>query len=300
MSDKFWITNPIILITEYYSLIPTKNMTRIQQMNAITRLLMYIIILCLIFNTGNNIILILLVTILMIICFYFIYKIDDKGIEKDLLNESEYNIDEFNESNAECSFGSCSKKNNNVLNYPTLDIYDKNKNRVLKLTGKYPNLNVDVQSGYIDSDGNYKIGSYYSAITPDNNKKKKKKKQVSWEKDKIYNKNNCRKPSKENPFANIVFSDYLDASNIAEPCNTDDANIEEEKQNLYNSTLFRNIEDAWERQNSQRNFYTMPIQQTPNSQTDFANWLYKTGPTCHENTAYCNYYEDPTMVSSRY
>lgn len=299
MSDIFWISKPSILITEFYSVIPTKNMTRIQQMNAITRFLMYFIILCLIFNAGNNIILILLLTIVMIICFYFIYKTDDKGISRDFLDESNYGAEKFSENKGECSFGACSKARNNVLNYPTLDIYDKNKNRVLKLKGKYPNLNVDVQSGYIDMNGNYKIGSNYSDISQENSKKNKTK-SISWEKNNLYNKNNCRKPSKENPFANIVFSDYLDASNIAEPCNADDAEVEKEKQNLYNSSLFRNIEDAWERQNSQRNFYTMPIQQTPNSQTDFANWLFKTGPTCHENSAYCNYYEDPSMVSPRY
>ena len=71
-------------------------------------------------------------------------------------------------------------------------------------------------------------------------------------------------------------------------------------QNLYNSSIYRNLEDVWERENSQRMFYTVPIQTVPNNQIDFANWLYKTGPTCHENTEYCNYYEDPSIVSGRY
>ena len=71
-------------------------------------------------------------------------------------------------------------------------------------------------------------------------------------------------------------------------------------QNLYNSSIYRNLSDVWERENSQRMFYTTPIQTIPNNQTDFANWLYKTGPTCKENTEYCTYYQDPTMVSDRY
>jgi hypothetical protein len=71
-------------------------------------------------------------------------------------------------------------------------------------------------------------------------------------------------------------------------------------QNLYNSSIYRNLGDVWERENSQRIFHTLPIQTVPNSQTDFANWLYKTSPTCKENTQYCDYYEAPNMISSRY
>ena len=47
-------------------------------------------------------------------------------------------------------------------------------------------------------------------------------------------------------------------------------------------------------------FYTVPIRTVPNDQTEFANWLYKTGPTCKENSQNCTYYESPTMSSQRY
>ena len=71
-------------------------------------------------------------------------------------------------------------------------------------------------------------------------------------------------------------------------------------QNLYNSSIFRNIEDVYERENSQRIFYTMPIKTIPNDQTNFANWLYKSSSTCKENTQNCSYYETPQFVSPRY
>ena len=71
-------------------------------------------------------------------------------------------------------------------------------------------------------------------------------------------------------------------------------------QNLYNSSIYRNFEDVFERENSQRMFYTLPIQTVPNDQADFANWLYKSGPTCRESTQNCNYYESPEMTSGRY
>jgi len=107
-----------------------------------------------------------------------------------------------------------------------------------------------------------------------------------------------RKPTADNPFTNIVFSDYLDAKNLAEPCNIDE--LLDIPQNLYNSTIYRNVGDVWEKENSQRIFYTVPIQTIPNNQTDFANWLYKTGPSCHENTENCTYFEIPSMKSGRY
>ena len=179
---------------------------------------------------------------------------------------------------------------------------DFNKNNIFK-GNKIPNVEFEVESGYIDSDGNYKLGQNYSDIDYSDyikKEKKNKEKKVTWEKNQLYIKDTCRKPTVQNPFTNVVFSDYLDAGKLAEPCNADDPEISNQMQNLYNSSIYRNLSDVWERENSQRMFYTTPIQTIPNNQTDFANWLYKTGPTCKENTEYCAYYEDPSMVSDRY
>ena len=294
MDEKFWTEDPSIIYKNYYIIIPTVNMTRIEQLNTCTRFLIYFIILCILFNASQTIVIYLLIAIIMIIIFYYIYITDPIGIENDLISETESSEKKFieNEDNIE----------NFDLNAPMVNIYDSVKNKVFK-GNSIPTLDFESQSGYIDSDGNYKIGPNYTDINYKDyvkNKNKEKKKKVTWEKDRIYRKENCRKPTIENPFANIVFSDYLDSQNIAEPCNIDDNDIQNDMQNLYNSSIYRNLEDVWERENSQRMFYTVPIQTVPNNQIDFANWLYKTGPTCHENTEYCNYYEDPSIVSGRY
>lgn len=296
MDEKFWIENPNIIFEKYYEIIPLKSMSRIEQMNTITRFLIYFIILCILFDTGTTVILLGLTIIIMIIIFYNIYLTDKIGIQNDIAKEATNVGEEFIDN-----FNSCDESAQE-LNKPMINIYDSVKNKIFKGNNKTDD-NFQVESGYIDSDGNYKLGSNYSEINYDDyvaNKKKSKKKKVSWEKSNLYRKDNYRKPTIENPFANIVFSDYLDAGNLAEPCNIDDEDIQNNMQNLYNSSIYRNLEDVWERENSQRMFYTVPIQTVPNSQTDFANWLYKTGPTCHENTQYCTYYEDPTMTSSRY
>jgi hypothetical protein len=295
--EKFWINNPSILLENYYEILPNSNMTRVRQMNTITRFIIYYIILCLIFNSNDQLILFGFIIILMITVFYFIYIKDEIGIQNDLIAENTDPIEKF--TDLDCN--DCKNDNKNLLNDAIIDIYDNSKDRILKGTTKN-DKNIILESGYIDSDGNYKIGKDYSDIDIKewNKEKKQKNKKISYEKDKLYRKATSRKPTVDNPFTNIVFSDYLDASNIAEPCNTSDDNIAQDMQNLYNSSIYRSVGDVFERENSQRMFYTVPIRTVPNDQTDFANWLYKSGPTCKENSQNCTYYEIPTMSSQRY
>lgn len=305
MDEKFWTVDPTVLFEKYYVIIPTKNMNRIEQLNTITRFIIYFMILCVLFDTNTNLILLLLIAIILIVGFYYIYITDPKGIQKDLVSEAERSEKFFesdDDSNGKYCRNCLSSKFNSELNKPMVTLYDSVNNKIFK-GDSIPNTSFEIESGYIDSDGNYKLGPNYSEINYENYVKeenKKKKKKVTWEKDKLYKKENCRKPTLQNPFTNIVFSDYLDSNNLAEPCNVDNQEISNEMQNLYNSSIYRNLSDVWERENSQRMFYTLPIQTIPNNQMDFANWLYKTGPTCKENTEYCNYYQDPSMVSDRY
>lgn len=300
MDEKIWIEDPHILYEKYYIIIPTKNMSRTEQLNTVTRFLLYFIILCILFNASQTVIIFLLIGIILIIVFYYIYISDPKGIQQDLITDAEKS-EKFFTSKSDDDF--CIGCNENLeLNKPMVTLYDSVKNDIFK-GDKVPNVNFEVESGYIDSNGNYKLGPDYSDIDYEDYVKKQKKnkqKKVSWEKDQLYRKDTCRKPTVENPFANIAFSDYLDAEKLAEPCNADDPQVSNQMQNLYNSSIFRNLSDVWERENSQRMFYTTPIQTIPNNQTDFANWLYKTGPSCKENTEYCTYYQDPSMVSDRY
>lgn len=300
MDEKFWTEDPSVIIKNYYIIIPTGKMTRIQQLNTVTRFFIYFILLCLLFEVDSQIIIYLLIGIILIVMFYYIYVIDPIGIQNDLITEANTMSEKINSDNIVSSCENC--KENFSLNRPMVTLYDNVKNKIFKGDSN-PKKKFIAESGYIDSDGKYKIGPDYSEIDYDEYVKKdkeNKKKKVSWNKHQKYTQDTCRKPSVDNPFTNIVFSDYLDAQNIAEPCNVDDFNVGDQMQNLYNSSIYRNLEDVWERENSQRMFYTMPIQTVPNSQTDFANWLYKTGPTCHENTEACTYYQAPNMTSLRY
>lgn len=295
--DTFWINNPYILVQDYYQIIPTNSMSRINQMNTITRFFIYFLILCILFNSGENFLLFGIIAIMLIVAFYFIYKLDLTGIQNDLINENPDQLEKFESLNCR----NCENDYKNLIDKTIIDIYDNKKDQILRGTAK-TDKDIIIESGYIDSDGNYKIGKDYSDINIEEWRKDqdKSKKKISYNKNELYVNDTCRKPTVDNPFTNIVFSDYLDASNVAEPCNIDDKNIQNDMQNLYNSTIYRSFQDVFERENSQRMFYTVPIRTIPNDQTEFANWLYKTGPTCKENSQNCTYYEIPSMSSQRY
>jgi hypothetical protein len=61
----------------------------------------------------------------------------------------------------------------------------------------------------------------------------------------------------------------------------------------YNKYCIKDISDIYNHNSGRRQFYTVASTTYPNNQGGFANWLYKTPPTCKEgNGAQCiaNYY----------
>lgn len=106
-----------------------------------------------------------------------------------------------------------------------------------------------------------------------------------------YQNNTCRRPSIDNPFMNPSLVDY----NNGDPpkaCNIDDDEIKDDIRINFNHELFRDIDDIWERKNSQRQFYTVPNTSVPNNQVEFAKWLYLTPGNCKTNTEKCLRWED--------
>lgn len=81
----------------------------------------------------------------------------------------------------------------------------------------------------------------------------------------------CIKPSKQNPFMNLLNSDKRTRKPACDPLNDETKSDINEK---FNRSIFKDIDDVWERNNAGRNFYTMPSTTVPNDQTGFAEWLY--------------------------
>jgi len=93
-------------------------------------------------------------------------------------------------------------------------------------------------------------------------------------------KSQCQTPTKENPFMNILVPE-MNTATRKKACPLEEAQTKVEEH--FNTNLFRDIDDIWERNNSQRQFYTMPNTENPNNQELFAKWLYGThGKTLKE------------------
>ena len=88
----------------------------------------------------------------------------------------------------------------------------------------------------------------------------------------------CQASSLNNPFMNALVSD--DRKRM-EACEYDTKTKNDISKN-FNFNLYKDTDDIYGANNSQRQFYTMPSTTFPNKQNDFANWLYKNHPTCKE------------------
>ena len=98
----------------------------------------------------------------------------------------------------------------------------------------------------------------------------------------------CRLPTAKNPFMNPTFSDYENGK-LLKSCNSYDNTVIRDMENEYfNNGLYRDQTDIFNKNNSQREFYTMPVNSIMNDSVKFAEWCYKTPPTCREgNSTQC-------------
>jgi hypothetical protein len=331
--SKFWIYDPSVILdrSKYWQIIPTRDMNITEQLNTISRFLIYLVILLILFNRNSVLLLLAIVAIIIIIIYHSLYVNDVGSIKLDI---NENFDDELNEY--------VPKKNIVMSPIDTIGINGtRGKGGKGDIGGKvnyYSSIidtkgsdTVDLQTAYIDSNGDYVFGdlkkdsNIYGDVSNtvnsvsntvndgtlndvintgnggnDSNTVNIGSTTLTYKMNNEFIDSTCRKPTVDNPYANIVFSDYLDAGNIASPCNVDDDELPKKSLELYNSSIFRNVDDVFERENSQRLFYTLPVNTVPNKQTEFARWLYDTGPRCKEDTSKCTYYEDPSMTSPRY
>ena len=103
---------------------------------------------------------------------------------------------------------------------------------------------------------------------------------------------NNLKPTYDNPFTNpnLIVHDprtYLQKQNkivrfdVNHHIDTN-ADIErnQDAQNKFNARLYQSVGDVFEKENSQRQFYSVPVRTYPNDQTAFAKWRFGLEGTC--------------------
>lgn len=99
-----------------------------------------------------------------------------------------------------------------------------------------------------------------------------------------YQKQQCKRSTPQNPFANFLLTD----DPLGPPACAYDEHKESIREN-FNRSLFMNAEDLWERQNSQRQFYTLPNSQKIPDTKAFAEFLSggPSRPTCKTDPRTC-------------
>lgn len=101
----------------------------------------------------------------------------------------------------------------------------------------------------------------------------------------ILNIKTCYKPNTNNPFMNPLVYDSRVRDMGCDPVKPE---IQNQIESEYNKYCIKDISDIYNHNSGRRQFYTVASTTYPNNQGAFANWLYKTPPTCKEgNGAQC-------------
>lgn len=104
----------------------------------------------------------------------------------------------------------------------------------------------------------------------------------------------CNPPTRQNPFMNLLISDIeSDPDHIA--CKPT-PKVKKEIEKNFNFNLYKDVDDVFNRRNSQRQFYTTPSTTLPNDQKSFAEWLYKVPSSCKSGDGnVCYTLQSPNM-----
>ena len=96
-------------------------------------------------------------------------------------------------------------------------------------------------------------------------------------------------PTGTNPFMNILINEIADYPKKPPAKYTADSQVKKTIDESFEVAVYGDPGDVWNRNQGQREFYTMPSTSIPNDRDSFQNWLYRIpGKTCKEgNNAVC-------------
>lgn len=100
----------------------------------------------------------------------------------------------------------------------------------------------------------------------------------------------CTRPTKHNPFMNVTMNEYLDHPHRPAACPVPE--VMHEIDANFHDTIFKEVDDVYQRSASIRNYHTVPSTTIPNAQDDFMRWCYgNPAKTCKEgNGLACKYF----------
>jgi hypothetical protein len=96
----------------------------------------------------------------------------------------------------------------------------------------------------------------------------------------------CQLPTKDNPFMNTPFYDVAADKELPNSCTSyDNKGIQRKIEKEFDKGLYRNYTDIFNKENSQRQFFSVPGKGGIPDQSSFAHWLYRTPDTCKEGNS---------------
>jgi len=275
--EEFWVVDwqELFINNNYLKFFPTFEMTRIEQLNAITRFTLYFTILVLMFDINHKWLYLSVAIILIIVIIYYINLSDKSGNDKQLVKILDMRK---------------KQKTDDTEKIKEQLKHDGEENFDIDIDTENEIKNYELETGFIDSNGDLFTGKKYKM-----QKYSDKNQESLFTVDEMeeFKRNTCKVPTKNNPFMNTNITDFNNGDKPV-ACNSYDEDIKEDIKVNFNHQLFRDVDEIWERVNSQRQFYTIPNTAVPNNQIEFAKWLYKIPYTCKENPAYgrCLRYEN--------
>jgi len=103
----------------------------------------------------------------------------------------------------------------------------------------------------------------------------------------------CQKPTKDNPFMNVLISDYKLNPTRKSACNINHVKTKKKVQKYFDDRLYRSTSDIFSKEASDRQWVTNPITSIPNDVKSFSEWCWGTDKSCKEgngNKCYKNLY----------
>jgi hypothetical protein len=285
----FWMDDVRILYKNenYIKFFPTSSMTRVEQLNSLTRFFIYLILILILMGSTNEFIYIPIIGIIVCIVLYNVFEIDTNGKREELLrmrrkkenlkvvgpdiNYRTYQIDDDGE-------------------IVTVDIDAEERQKYNDSTDDLQPTDYQLETGYYDSNGRLQIGGYNPAVRSLKKQAEIENIKYSLDEMRLYNSSRCRRPTADNPFMNPS-QDDLNKENVPVACNADDEDISQNLELKFNQDMYRDIEDVFDKKNSQRQFYTV-AHNVPNDMEAFARWCYKFPANCKTNQERCLRYED--------
>lgn len=119
-----------------------------------------------------------------------------------------------------------------------------------------------------------------------NQHKKKRSEEEFYNRMNLYRDENtnelCYRPTPNNPFMNILMSDYTQNPTRKKACNISQGPVKKKAVGYFNKNLYRDVSDVFQKNASDRNFITMPVTTIPNDDGAFKDFLYDIKSTCKE------------------